>query len=81
MSYPSRRWYLFRRHGQPGSRRFLYRAAGLAAVVVCLFKVSFSVGVLALGSEAGVSAFPRMTGRPSLPLPMMTTFEFVDWES
>src|SRR5262245_46880893 len=64
--------------GDPGADVFLYRAAGLAPVVVCLFGVSLSP---ALGGEAGVFSFPRMTGKPSLPLPMMTTFAFVDWES
>jgi len=53
---------------------------GLAAVVLSLFIVSFPVGgVLAAGG--GVSTLPRMIGKPSLPLPMTTTFEFVDCES
>jgi hypothetical protein len=31
--------------------------------------------------EAGVSKLPRMIGKPSLPLPMTTTFELGDCES
>jgi hypothetical protein len=46
-----------------------------------LFVVSFPLtGVLPAGG-AGVSTLPRMIGKPSLPLPMTTTFEFVDCES
>jgi hypothetical protein len=52
---------------------------GLAAVA---FVVSFSLGgVPPAGGAAGVSTLPRMIGKPSLPLPMTTTFEFVDCES
>ena len=52
--------------------------AGPAAVVLCLPVVS-SAGVAA-AAGAAVSAF-RMIGKPSFPLPMMTTFAFVDCES
>jgi hypothetical protein len=47
------------------------------AVVASLFIVSFPVGGV-LPAGAGVSTFPRMIGKPSLPLPMTTIFEFVD---
>jgi hypothetical protein len=51
-------------------------------VVLSLFVVSFPVGgVLPADVGAGVSTLPRMIGKPSLPLPITTTFEFVDWES
>jgi hypothetical protein len=46
-------------------------------VVLSLFVVSLG-GVLAAG---GVSTLPRMIGKPSLPLPITTTFEFGDCES
>src|SRR5207237_1291287 len=52
--------------------------AGPAAVGLCL-PVSFSAGcVLPAGEDVSVL---RMIGRPSFPLPMMTTFAFVDCES
>ena len=55
--------------------------AGPAAVVLSLFVVSVPLaGVLPAGG-AGVSTLPRMIGKPSLPLPIKTTFEFVDCES
>jgi hypothetical protein len=54
---------------------------GLAAVVLSLFIVSFPVGGVLPAGGAGVSTLPRMIGKPSLPLPMTTTFEFVDCES
>ena len=41
--------------------------------------VPVPVGALAAGGR--LSALPRMIGRPSLPLPMITTFAFVDCES
>jgi hypothetical protein len=48
-----------------------------AAVVLLSFPLG---GVLPAGGT-GVSTLPRMIGKPSLPLPMTTTFEFVDCES
>jgi hypothetical protein len=33
------------------------------------------------GGSAGESTFPRIMGKPSLPLPMISTFEFVECES
>jgi hypothetical protein len=53
--------------------------AGLAAVVLSL--LSFPSGVVLPARCAGVSTLPRMIGKPSLPLPMMTVFAFVDCES
>ena len=54
---------------------------GPAAVVLSLFVVSGPfAGVLPAGG-AGVSTLPRMIGKPSLPLTIKTTFEFVDCES
>jgi hypothetical protein len=53
---------------------------GLATVVLSLFALSLSVGgVLPAGGD--VSTLPRMISRPSLPLPMMTVFAFLDCES
>jgi hypothetical protein len=42
--------------------------------------LSFALGGV-LPAGGGVSTLPRMIGKPSLPLPMRTTFEFVDCES
>jgi hypothetical protein len=53
--------------------------AGLAAVVVSLAVVSLSLGAPSLVLGAGCpSKLPRMTGKPSLALPMITTLELVD---
>jgi hypothetical protein len=55
---------------------------GLAAVVLSVLVLSLPLdGVLPAGGGADVSTLPRIIGKPSLPLPMMTTFEFVDCES
>jgi hypothetical protein len=55
--------------------------AGPAAVVLSLFVVPGPfAGVLPAGG-AGVSTLPRIIGKPSLPLPITTTFAFVDCES
>jgi len=63
----------------PAAGVFSSGVVGLAAVA---FVVSLSLGgVLPAGGGAGVSTLPRMIGRPSLPLPITTTFEFVDCES
>jgi hypothetical protein len=59
----------------PAAGVFSTGTAGPA--VVGLSFVSFPL----VGGGAGVSTLPRMIGKPSLPLPMMTTFEFVDCES
>jgi hypothetical protein len=50
-------------------------------VVLSLFVVSFPLGGVLPAGGAGVSTLPRMIGKPSLPLPMTPTFEFVDCES
>jgi hypothetical protein len=46
-----------------------------------LFVVSFPLGDALPAGGAGVSTLPRMIGKPSLPLPITTTFELVDCES
>src|SRR5262249_18476984 len=51
--------------------------AGEGAVVRCGPGEASPAGPPAAGGR-GVSTLPRMIGRPSLPLPMMTTFELVD---
>src|SRR6516164_4020101 len=55
--------------------------AGPAAVVLSLFIVLVPLGGALPAGGAGVSTLPRMVGPPSLPLPMTTTFAFVDCES
>src|SRR5262245_28241149 len=64
----------------PAAGVFSNGTAGLAAVVLCLLIVSFSLGGV-LPAGGGVSTLPSMIGKPSLPLPITTTFEFVDCES
>ena len=59
-----------RRWRRPGPRSFFPSGSSL------------SVGaVLDAGACAAAFALPRITGSPSLPLPMITTFELVDCES
>jgi hypothetical protein len=66
----------------PAAGVFSNGTVGLAAVALSLFVVSFPLGgMLPAGGDAGVSTLLRMIGKPSLPLPMTTTFEFVDCES
>jgi hypothetical protein len=66
----------------PAAGVFSNGTVELAAVALSLLIVSFPLGgVLPAGGDAGVSTLPRMIGKPSLPLPMTTTFEFVDCES
>jgi hypothetical protein len=65
----------------PAAGVFSNGTVGLAAMVLSLFVVSFPLGRVPPEGGAGVSPLPRMIGKPSLPLPMMTTFEFVDCES
>ena len=60
---------------------FSSRTVGLVAVILSLFIVSLSLGGTPPAGGSGVSTLPRMTGKPSLPLPIKTTFEFVDCES
>jgi hypothetical protein len=60
-------------------RHGLVERAGLAAVVLSL--LSFASGVVLPVGGAAASPLPRMTGRPSLPVPITMTFEFVDCES
>jgi len=43
--------------------------------------LSFPLGGVLPAGGTGVSTLPRMIGKLSLPLPMTTTFEFVDCES
>jgi hypothetical protein len=64
-----------------GAGVFSRRTVGLVAVVLSLFIVSLSLGGTPPAGGSGVSTLPRMTGKPSLPLPIKTTFEFVDCES
>lgn len=64
----------------PAAGVFSNGAVGLAAVVLSL-AASFPLGVLPPDGGAGSSALPKMTGSPSLPLPMTTTFEFVDCDN
>jgi hypothetical protein len=63
----------------PAAGVFSKGTVGLAAVVLSF--VSLPLGGVLPGGGGGVSTFPRMIGRPSLPLPITTTFEFVDCES
>ena len=67
----------------PAAGVFSKGTEGPAAVVdVSLPVLSVSVGGVPLACCEGVpSIFPRMIGRPSLALPMITTFEFVDCDS
>src|SRR6516162_3824466 len=65
----------------PAAGFFSNGTVGLTAVVLSLFIVSLSVGGTPPAGGRGVSTLPRMIGKPSLPLPMRTTFEFVDCES
>ena len=64
----------------PAAGVFSNGTAGPAAVVLS-FVASVPLGGGLPASGAGVSTLPRMIGKPSLPLPMTTTFEFVDCES
>jgi len=48
--------------------------------VLALVAESFPLGGV-LPAAAGVRPLPRMIGKPSLPLPMTTTFAFADCES
>jgi tetrahydromethanopterin S-methyltransferase subunit F len=61
----------------PAAGVFSNGIVGLAAVVLSLL----SFGGTPPAGGSGVSTLPRMIGKPSLPLPMTTTFEFVDCES
>jgi hypothetical protein len=54
------------------------RVAPAAAVLVSL-SLGGAAPVVCPG--AGASTLPRMIGKPSLPLPIITTFEFEDCES
>jgi hypothetical protein len=67
-------------HANPAAGVFSNGAMGLAAVVLSL-GAWFPLGVLPAGGGAGSSALPKMTGSPSLPLPMTTIFEFVDCDN
>ena len=57
---------------------FSIGVAGPTAGVSCFRPAPSSVGSAA---AALVFALPRMIGKPSLPLPMITSFEFVDCAS
>jgi hypothetical protein len=68
------------RYLDPAAGAFVGDGAGPPTVVLSFVDVSLSVGdVLDAGADA--PALPRITGNPSLPLPMITTFELVDCES
>ena len=61
---------------------FSVDTAGLAAAVVSLAALSSSLGeVWPVAGDGGVSELPRMIGKPSLALPMITTFELLDCAS
>jgi hypothetical protein len=65
----------------PAAGVFSNGTAGPAAAVLSLVAESFPLGGGLPAGAAGVSTLPRMIGKPSLPLPMTTTFAFVDCES
>src|SRR5262244_4480327 len=65
----------------PEAGVFSNGTAGPAAVVLSLVAESFPLGGVLPACAAGVSTLPRIIGKPSLPLPMTTTFAFVDCES
>ena len=61
---------------------FSVGTAGLATAVVSLAALSSSLGeVWPVAGDGGASELPRMTGKPSLALPMITTFELLDCAS
>src|SRR5262245_14064295 len=64
----------------PAAGVFSDGTAGPAAVVLSLL-VSFPLAGVLSARGAGLSTLPRIIGKPSLPLPMTTTFAFVDCES
>ena len=65
----------------PAAGVFSNGTAGPAAVVsLGVEPPSLGVGALVLCAGA-VSMLPRISGKPSLALPMTTTLEFVDWAS
>ena len=66
----------------PAAGAFTGDGAGPPTVVLSFGVVSLSLGaVLEVGADAPAFELPRITGNPSLPLPMITTFELVDCES
>src|SRR5215472_11266330 len=65
---------------KPAAGVFSNGTAGPAAVVLSLV-ASVPLGDVLPADGAGVSTLPRMIGKLSLPLPMTTTFAFVDCES
>jgi hypothetical protein len=65
----------------PAAGVFSNGTAGPAAVVLALVAVSVPLAGVLPARAAGLSTLPRMIGKPSLPLPMTTTFAFVDCES
>jgi len=61
---------------------FSVGTAGLAAAVVSLAAPPSSLGEVCSGpDDGGVSKLPRIIGKPSLALPMTTTFELLDCAS
>ena len=61
---------------------FSVGTAGLATAVVSLAALPSSLGeVCPVADDGGVSKLPRMIGKPSLALPMITTFELLDCAS
>ena len=52
-----------------------------AAAGVTWLDAAPSPGVVGVGAGGDMSVLPRMTGKPFLPPPMTTTFEFVDCAS
>ena len=72
------------RYLDPAAGAFVGDGAGPPTVVLSFsfVDVSLSVGdVFDAGAGAPAFALPRITGNPSRPLPMITTFELVDCES
>ena len=55
--------------------------AGPGAVARSLSALSLLIGCALPAGGAEESTLPRMMGKPSFPLPMMTTLELVDCES
>ena len=67
--------------GKVSAGTFSDTVVGVAAVVLSLGVVSpFPAGDDGCG-DAGVSTLPRMIGKPSLPLPMITILELDDCAS
>lgn len=60
---------------------FSVATAGLAIAVVSLAALSSSLGAVCPAPDDGAVSGPRIIGKPSLALPMITTFELLDCAS